>query len=78
MNFTQRIAQASKAVLSEGHHEMVNRLQARATQQIISGGGPDAVKGLALAISRGAVDAGCEADMVRTLNTHIKALFSTK
>jgi hypothetical protein len=78
MNFTQRIAQASKMVLPEHHHEMVNRLQARATQQIISGDGPDAVKGLALAISRGAVDAGCDGDMVRTLNTHLKALFSTR
>lgn len=78
MNFTQRIAQAAKMVLPEGQHEMVNRLQARATQQIISGDGPEAVKGLALAISRGAVDAGCDADMVRTLNTHLKALFSTK
>ena len=78
MNFTQRIAQAAKMVLPEGHHEMVNRLQAKATQQLISGDGPEAVKGLALAISRGAVDAGCDADMVRTLNTHLKALFSTK
>ncbi|MFN7959363.1 MAG: DUF4388 domain-containing protein [Holophagaceae bacterium] len=78
MNFTQRIAQAAKMVLPEGQHEMVNRLQAKATQQIISGDGPEAVKGLALAISRGAVDAGCDADMVRTLNTHLKALFSSK
>lgn len=78
MNFTQRIAQAAKMVLPEGQHEMVNRLQAKATQQIISGDGPEAVKGLALAISRGAVDAGCDADMVRTLNTHLKALFTTK
>jgi hypothetical protein len=78
MNFTQRIAQAAKMVLPEGHHEMVNRLQAKATQQLISGDGPEAVKGLALAISRGAVDAGLDADMVRTLNTHLKALFSTK
>ncbi len=78
MNFTQRIAQAAKLVLPEGQHEMVNRLQAKATQQIISGDGPDAVKGLALAISRGAVDAGCDADMIRTLNTHLKALFSSK
>jgi hypothetical protein len=78
MNFTQRIAQAAKQVLPEGQHEMVNRLQAKATQQLISGDGPDAVKGLALAISRGAVDAGCDADMIRTLNTHLKALFSTR
>jgi hypothetical protein len=78
MNFTQRIAQAAKMVLPEAQHEMVNRLQAKATQQIISGDGPDAVKGLALAISRGAVDTGCDADMVRTLNTHLKALFTTK
>ncbi|WP_243300618.1 DUF4388 domain-containing protein [Geothrix oryzisoli] len=78
MNFTQRIAQAAKMVLPEAQHEMVNRLQAKATQQIISGDGPEAVKNLALAISRGAVDAGCDADMVRTLNTHLKALFATK
>ncbi|WP_257309620.1 DUF4388 domain-containing protein [Geothrix fuzhouensis] len=78
MNFTQRIAQAAKMVLPEPQHEMVNRLQAKATQQIISGDGPEAVKNLALAISRSAVDAGCDADMVRTLNTHLKALFATK
>jgi hypothetical protein len=74
--FTQRIAQAAKAVLPETHHEMVNRLQARSTQQIINGEGPEAVKGLALAISRGAVDAGCDAELVRTLNTQLKALFT--
>lgn len=78
MNFTQRIAQAAKMVLPEAQHEMVHRCQAKATQQIISGDGPEAVKNLALAISRGAVDAGCDADMVRTLNTHLKALFATK
>ncbi len=74
--FTQRIAQAAKTVLPEAHHEMVNRLQARSTQQIINGEGPEAVKSLALAISRGAVDAGCDAELVRTLNTQLKALFS--
>jgi hypothetical protein len=74
--FTQRIAQAAKAVLPEAHHEMVNRLQARSTQQIIGGEGPEAVKGLALAISRGAVDAGCDAELVRTLNAQLKALFT--
>ena len=74
--FTQRIAQAAKTVLPEAHHEMVNRLQARSTQQIIGGEGPEAVKGLALAISRGAVDAGCDAELVRTLNTQLKALFT--
>ena len=78
MNFTQRIAPAAKMVLPESMHEVVDRLQSKATQQIISGEGPDAVKGLALAISRAAVDAGLDADMVRTLNTHLKALFSTK
>jgi len=78
MNFTQRIAQAAKQVLPEGHHEMVNRLQADATQQVIAGQGSDAVKGLALAVSRGAVDAGCDADLVRTLNTQLKALFTPR
>jgi hypothetical protein len=74
--FTQRIAQAAKTVLPEAHHEMVNRLQAKSTQQIIGGEGPEAVKGLALAISRGAVDAGCDAELVRTLNAQLKALFT--
>ena len=78
MNFTQRIAQAAKMVLPQAQHETVDRLHAKATQQLISGEGPEAVKGLALAISRSAVDAGCDADMVRTLNTHLKALFSSK
>ena len=74
--FTQRIALAAKSALPEAHHEMVNRLQARSTQQIIGGEGPEAVKGLALAISRGAVDAGCDAELVRTLNAQLKALFT--
>jgi Domain of unknown function (DUF4388) len=78
MNFTQRIVHASKLVLPEYHHDMVNRLHAQATQQISAGVGPDAVKGLALAISRGAVDAGCDAEMVRTLNSHLKALFTAR
>ena len=78
MNFTQRIAQASKHVLPEQHHELVNSLQARAAAQIISGEGPDAVKGLALAISRAAVEAGCDGNLVRSLNTQLKALFTTR
>lgn len=78
MNFTQRIAQTAKQILPEAQHEMVNRLQAEATQQINAGGGSDAVKGLALAVSRGAVDAGCEADQIRSLNTQLKALFTTR
>ncbi|NTW86355.1 MAG: DUF4388 domain-containing protein [Holophagaceae bacterium] len=78
INFTQRIAQASKQVLPEQHHELVNSLQAKATQQILSGEGPDAVKGLALAISRAAVEAGCDGNLVRSLNTQLKALFTTR
>lgn len=78
MNFTQRIAQTAKQALPEAQHEMVNRLQAEATEQITAGGGSDAVKGLALAVSRGAVEAGCSADQVRTLNSQLKALFTTR
>ena len=74
--FTQRIAQTSKQILPAQFHEMVDRLQAKATQQIFSGDGPEAVKNLALAVSRGAVDQGCDAEMVKTLNTQLKALFS--
>lgn len=74
--FTQRIATAAKGVLPEPQHEMVNRLQARATQAIISGEGPDAVKNLALGISKAAVDAGLDAELVRTLNAQLKAIFA--
>lgn len=74
--FGQRIAQTAKAVLPLEHHEMVNRLLARATQQLTEGEGPEAVKSLALAISRGAVDAGCEGEVVKNLNAQLKALFA--
>lgn len=74
--FTQRISQASKQVLPPQFHEMVDRLQAKATQQIFAGEGPEAVKNLALAVSRGAVDQGCDAELIKTLNTQLKALFS--
>jgi hypothetical protein len=74
--FTQRIATAAKGVLPEPQHEMVNRLQARATQAIIGGEGPDAVKNLALGISKAAVDAGLDAELVRTLNAQLKAIFA--
>jgi hypothetical protein len=74
--FNQRIVQAAKSVLPAQHHEMVNQLYAKATQQIMQGEGPESVKNLALAISRGAVDAGCDAELVKTLNAQLKALFS--
>lgn len=74
--FTQRISQTSKQILPAQFHEMVDRLQAKATQQIFSGDGPEAVKNLALAVSRGAVDQGCDAEVIKTLNTQLKALFS--
>jgi len=66
----------TQAALPAAHHEMVNQLYAKATQQVMQGEGPESVKNLALAISRGAVDAGCDAEMVKTLNAQLKALFS--
>lgn len=74
--FNQRIVQSAKAVLPQAHHEMVNQLYARATQQIMQGEGPESVKNLALAISKGAVDAGCDAELIKTLNAQLKALFT--
>lgn len=74
--FNQRIVQAAKSVLPAVHHEMVNQFYGKATQQIMQGEGPESVKNLALSISRGAVEAGCDAEMVKTLNAHLKALFS--
>ena len=75
-NFTQRIVHTAKGALPPEHHEMVQRLQARANQQLMAGEGPEAVKNLALAVSRGAVDAGCDGDTIKNLNAHLKALFA--
>jgi hypothetical protein len=75
-HFAQRIILTAKGVLPEEHHDMLNRLLARANTQLVQGGGPEAVKNLALAVSRGAVDAGCDGDLVKTLNSHLKALFA--
>lgn len=74
--YTQRIASTAKAALPLAHHNMVDQLQAGATQQLLAGEGPDAVKNLALAISKGAVDAGVDADTVRNLNAQLKAIFA--
>lgn len=76
--FTQRIAIAAKAVLPENHHDLVSGLLAKANQQVMSGEGPEAVKNLALSISRGAVEAGCDGELVKTLNAQLKALFGSK
>ena len=75
-NFSIRIAQTAKGVLPPAHHELVDRLQAQASQQLQAGEGPEAVKNLALAVSRGAVEAGCSGDTVKNLNAHLKALFA--
>lgn len=76
--FTQRISVTAKQVLPVEHHEMVNRLQAKATQSLLNGGGPDAVKEMALGVSRSAVDAGADAELVKSLNAQLKALFASK
>ena len=74
--FSQRIATAARSVLPPQHHDMINGLLAEATQRVNAGEGPEPVKNLALAISRGAVDAGCDSETMKNLNTHLKALFS--
>lgn len=74
--FIQRIVQAAKGALPPEYHDLVNSLYAKATQQVMQGEGPEAVKNLALAISKGAVEAGCHADIVKNLNAQLKALFS--
>jgi len=75
-HFAQRIIQTAKTVLPQEHHDMLNRLLARTNAQLVAGEGPEAVKNLALAVSRGAVDAGCDGDLVKSLNSHLKALFA--
>lgn len=74
--YTQRIASTAKGVLPANHHQMVDQMQAAATQSLLGGEGPDAVKNLALAISKGAVDAGVDGDTVRNLNAQLKAIFA--
>jgi hypothetical protein len=74
--FCQRIVQTAKGALPADYHDMVNGLYAKATQQVMQGDGPEAVKTLALAISKGAVDAGCNAELVKNLNAQLKSLFS--
>ncbi len=74
--FSQRIATAARGALPPHHHGMVNDLLAEAIRRVNAGEGPEAVKNLALTISRGAVDAGCDAEMVKNLNVQLKALFS--
>lgn len=74
--FAQRIVQAARGALPVEHHDLVLRLHAKATQQIALGEGPEAVKTLALSISRGAVDAGLDAETVKNLNAQLKALFN--
>lgn len=73
--FALRIAQTAKAALPPEHHDLVTQLHSKATQQLIQGEGPEAVKGLALAVSRGAVEAGCPPEVVKDLNARLKALF---
>ena len=75
-HFAHRIVQTAKAVLPAEYHEMLNRHLARANLQLVQGEGPEVVKNLALAVSRGAVDAGCDGELVKTLNANLKALFS--
>jgi len=74
--FAQRIATTARGALPPHHHGMVNDLLVEATRRVNDGEGPEAVKNLALTISRGAVDAGCDTEMVKNLNAQLKALFS--
>ena len=74
--FAQRIVQTAEAILPPEHHEMLDQLLARVNHQLAQGEGPEAVKNLALAVSRGAVEAGCDGELVRLLNSNLKALFS--
>jgi len=74
--FGQRIATAARGALPPHHHGMVNDLLAEAIERVNAGDGPEAVKNLALTISRRAVDAGCDSEMVKNLNAQLKALFS--
>lgn len=75
-HFAHRIIQTAKGVLPAEHHDMLNRLLAKANLQLVQGEGPEAVKNLALAVSRGAVEAGCDSELVKTLNANLKALFA--
>ncbi|MCE1229171.1 MAG: DUF4388 domain-containing protein [Firmicutes bacterium] len=74
--YCQRIATTARGVLPPQHHAMVNTLLAEAIQRVNAGEGPDAVKGMALAVSKGAVEAGCDGETMKNLNAQIKAIFA--
>lgn len=76
--FCHRIADTSRASLPLGQHALVEDLLREALNSVEVGGGPEAVKQLALAISRGAVESGCDGATVRTLNGALKGLFNPR
>jgi hypothetical protein len=76
--FAQRLAAVARDVLPEAQWEAVARREAEALQRLEDGAGSDALKALALDLSRGAVEAGCPAERVHLLNTRLKALFSPR
>ncbi|HJU82732.1 MAG TPA: DUF4388 domain-containing protein [Holophagaceae bacterium] len=74
--YLQRISMTAKMVLPPANHDIVDHMEARATQGLMAGEGAEAVKGFALAISKGAVDAGVDGEIVRNLNAQLKAIFA--
>lgn len=74
--FSQRIAVTAERALPQSLQPMVEACLVQTMRQINDGGGPDAVKNMALNLSKKAVEAGCDADTVKILNTQLKALFS--
>lgn len=74
--FSQRISVTAERALPQSLQPMVEACLVQTMRQINDGGGPDAVKNMALNLSKKAVEAGCDADTVKILNTQLKALFS--
>ena len=74
--YIQRISSTSRMVMPAPHHEIIDRLESKATQALMAGEGAEAVKTFALSISKGAVDAGVDAETVRNLNAQLKAIFA--
>lgn len=75
--FTERIVQTSLQALPIHLHQMVHWHRGYAMGRIENGEGPEAVKDLALHISKLAVEAECDAEIVGGLNSKLKAIFNS-
>jgi len=76
--FAQRVAAVARETLPASQGPAVARREAEALGRLDAGEGGEALKALALDLSRDAVAAGCPAERIHSLNTRLKALFTPR